>query len=200
MTSLFPERAQATAQDSCQEVSRRVERLLSWRTESDSLLYIAFEHLARARAALYASILDPRGADLETATLNAALAVNHFRQSGSLFHLPHGLLTRAWLRATAGQLTGSDSAQSDLDEAWEVAELGPMPLLLADVHLHRCRFFRTVTPYPWAANGPGPERAPSDDLAAARDLVERFGYGRRKNALAAAAGGLNSVRVRARLT
>ena len=33
------------------------------------------------------------------------------------------------------------SAQSDLDEAWEIAERGPMPLFLADIHLHRARLF-----------------------------------------------------------
>ena len=30
---------------------------------------------------------------------------------------------------------------SDLDEAWEIAERGPMPLFLADIHLYRARLF-----------------------------------------------------------
>jgi hypothetical protein len=55
--------------------------------------------------------------------------------------LPCGLPTRAWLRSLTGARTGPESAQSDLDEAWEIAERGPMPLFLADIHLHRARLF-----------------------------------------------------------
>ena len=40
-----------------------------------------------------------------------------------------------------GARTGRDSAQADLDEAWEIAERGPMRLFLADIHLHRARLF-----------------------------------------------------------
>ncbi len=79
------------------------------------------------------------------------------RRAGRTDFLPQGLLTRAWLRCllsnSACQIagkhekglsaatTGSDSAQSDLDEAWEIASRGPMPLFLADIHLHRARLF-----------------------------------------------------------
>ena len=70
---------------------------------------------------------------------------------------------------------GETSAQGDLDEAWEIAERGPMPLFLADIHLHRARPFHAVTPYPWTS--------PHADLAAARRLIEKHGYGRRKEEL-----------------
>ena len=56
-------------------------------------------------------------------------------------HVPRGLLTRAWLRFLEGHRTGPESAQSDLDEAWEIAERGPMKLHMADIHLHRARLF-----------------------------------------------------------
>jgi len=36
--------------------------------------------------------------------------------------------------------------RSDLDEAWEIAERGPMPLSLADIHLHRARLFHADNP------------------------------------------------------
>jgi hypothetical protein len=36
--------------------------------------------------------------------------------------------------------------RSDLDEAWEIAERGPMPLFLADIHLHRARLFHADNP------------------------------------------------------
>jgi hypothetical protein len=49
-------------------------------------------------------------------------------------YLPRGLLTRAWLRFLTGARTGPESAQSDLDEAFEIAERGPMPLFMADIH------------------------------------------------------------------
>ena len=61
------------------------------------------------------------------------------------FHLAqdHAVRARAWLRFLEGQFTGPGSAQEDLDEAWEIAERGPMPLFLADIHLTRARLFGT---------------------------------------------------------
>jgi hypothetical protein len=88
-------------------------------------------------------------------------------------------LTRAWLRCLTGALIGHDSAQSDLDEAFEIAERGPMPLHMADIHLHRARLFGLSKDrpeiYPW--------ESPQDDLAEARDLIKKHGYGRRKEEL-----------------
>jgi hypothetical protein len=71
--------------------------------------------------------------------------------------------------------TGSETAQSDLDEAWEISERGPMRLFMADIHLYRARLFHSVKPYPWAS--------PHQDLAAARKLIEQCGYWRRKEEL-----------------
>ena len=73
--------------------------------------------------------------------------------------LARGLLTRAWLRSAQGDAEG---ARADLAEAQEIAERGPMPLFLADVHLYRARFFHD-----------------RDALAEARRLVDKHGYGRR---------------------
>ena len=104
------------------------------------------------------------------------------RLSGQQDKLPDGLLTRAWLRSLTGARTGPDSAQSDLDEAWDIAERGPMPLFLADIHLHRARLFGRHASsaigeqYPW--------QSPAADLAAARRLIEKHGYGRRMEELA----------------
>jgi hypothetical protein len=95
-------------------------------------------------------------------------------------HLPRGLLTRAWLRLLEGE---TDGARADLDEAWEIAERGPMRLFMADVHLYRARLFHGVTPYPWDKDKQGNLRGPKDDLAAARRLIEQCGYGRRKEEL-----------------
>ena len=97
------------------------------------------------------------------------------RRAGTQAHLPRGLLTRAWLRFLEGHSTGPESAQSDLDEAWEIAERGPMKLHMADIHLHRARLFFREAEYPWGS--------PAANLAAARELIEQCGYGRRKEEL-----------------
>jgi hypothetical protein len=100
-----------------------------------------------------------------------------------------GLLTRAWLRFLMGAHIGSESAQSDLNEAFEIAERGPMRLHLADIYLHRARLFglskdRPAT-YPW--------ESPDDDLKQAEKLIENRGYGRRKEELEDAESALRGL-------
>jgi hypothetical protein len=56
--------------------------------------------------------------------------------------------------------------RADLDEAHEIAERGPMPLHLADVHLYRARLFHD-----------------REALKEARRLIERHGYWRRREEL-----------------
>ena len=89
--------------------------------------------------------------------------------------IPLGLLTRAWLRFLTGTRTGPESAQEDLDEAREIAERGSMKLLLADIHLHRARFFFREAKYPW--------ESAATDLAAAEKLINDCGYHRRAEEL-----------------
>lgn len=84
--------------------------------------------------------------------------------AGDVSRLPPGLLTRAWQRCLSGDEAG---ARADLDEAWEIAERGPMPLFQADIQLTRARLFR--------------DRAA---LAEARRLIEKHGYHRRNGELA----------------
>ncbi|HUI26037.1 MAG TPA: hypothetical protein VL403_08105 [Candidatus Kryptonia bacterium] len=97
---------------------------------------------------------------------------------------PHSLLTRAWLRflasartdSTSSPQAGSKTVQSDLDEAWDIAERGPMKLFMADIHLHRARLFFREAAYPW--------ESPQADLAAAEKLINQCGYHRRDEELA----------------
>jgi hypothetical protein len=70
-----------------------------------------------------------------------------------------------------------------LDEAWELAERGSMPLFLVDIHLHRARLFFRDQNYPWSNSDDGRARGPLDDLADARRLIEKHGYWRRKEEL-----------------
>ena len=113
-------------------------------------------------------------------------AVSGLRHSGRSDILPHALLTRAWQRSLTGALTsaqaGPDSAQSDLDEAWEIAERGPMRLHMADIHLHRARLFGMSNDECRMTNGEPlkyPWESPEKDLAEARKLIVACGYGRR---------------------
>jgi hypothetical protein len=184
----------------CQAAVGRTVHTLKWAEQNKlSLLTIALDHLTLGRAALYEASME-RGAVLlplqrsnhkgasdgnerqsgsPTALRSAATqidaAVAGLRRSGYMDDLPRGLLTRAWLRFLAGASTGPNSAQSDLDEAWEIAERGPMRLHMADIHLYRARLFHDVKPYPW--------KSPHEDLATARKLIEQCGYWRRKEEL-----------------
>jgi hypothetical protein len=100
----------------------------------------------------------------QTAFDHATAAVDGLRAAGDVSRLPHGLLTRAWLQRLSGDEAG---CRADLDEAWEIAERGPMPLFQADIQLYRARLFR--------------DRAA---LAEARRLIAKHGYRRRDEELA----------------
>lgn len=160
--------------EACRAVSQRAAQTLKIAERHDWLLDIALDHLTLGRAALYEAILT--AADVRRARSDVDQAVAGLRRAGTQHELPRGLLARAWLRHLLGARTGPDSAQADLDEAWDIAERGPMRLHLADIHLHRARLFHAATPYPWTS--------PQADLAAARELIERCGYGRRLEELA----------------
>jgi hypothetical protein len=122
---------------------------------------------------------------LATARRELDAVVDGLRHAGHIGFVPRGLLTRAWLRSLTGARTVPESAQSDLDEAWEIAERGPMPLFQADIHLHRARLFGVRSAergvrndkekYPW--------ESPQADLAEARRLIYKHGYLRRKEEL-----------------
>jgi tetratricopeptide (TPR) repeat protein len=175
-------------------VSARAARTLKWAERNNvDLLSVALDHLTLGRAALYAAILESRSRREESAPpppasqpglASAATELDHavsgLRRAGQQDHLPRGLLTRAWLRSLTGPATGPDSARSDLDEAWEIAERGSMPLFLADIHLYRARLFFRANPYPW--------QSPQHDLAEARRLILKHGYLRRKEELEDAEG------------
>jgi hypothetical protein len=178
----------------CRSVSERAAKTLKWEEgmRGAPLLDLALHHLILGGAALYAAILAraekplrskardaqerlPNGSELATARHELDAAVAGLRRAGTQHRFPPVLLTRAWLRIVEGHHTGPESAQADLDEAWEIAERGPMRLFMADIHLYRARLFHGVKPYPWAR--------PQEDLAAARKLIEQCGYWRRKEEL-----------------
>jgi tetratricopeptide (TPR) repeat protein len=182
--------------EQCHAVSERAAKTLPIAEHHNWLLDIALDHLTLGRAALYAAILErnaeftplqrPDGegdtnddarrtgqkAALQAATTQLEVAVAGLRSAGHIDELPKALLTRAWQRSLTGQRTGLESAQSDLDEAWEIAARGPMPLYLADIHLYRARLFFRETHYPFT-DPDGTPRTPQQDLADARRLIEK---------------------------
>lgn len=176
-----------------EEIGKRTAATLEWMKEGErgavvgvSLLDIALHYLSRGRTRLYFAIFQIAACDSSACRnqwfdRDIDLAVDGFRRAASQDQVPVGLLNRAWSNKVQG--TNPASAGADLDEAWELAERGPMPLFLADIHLHRARLFFRDQDYPWSKNDDGRARGPLDDLADARRLIERHGYWRRKEEL-----------------
>jgi len=161
----------------CRSVSERATQTLKWIRPLQWLLDIALDHLTLGRASLYAPILENFTRDMShSAGEHLDAAVQGLKQAGDLSHFPRSLFPRAWLHVLQNEPT---KAQELLDEAWQIAERGPMRLHLADVYLHRARLFFRTQPYPWGTSPDGTMRGPRDDLVAARELIERCGYGRR---------------------
>ncbi len=160
------------------DVSQRAAQTLKIAERNNWLLDIALHHLTLGRAALYRATLEQATVQNSKPEIEQAVAGLH--RAGTQDQLPHSLVTRAWLRLLEGN---ADGARADLDEAWEIAERGPMRLFGADIHLYRARLFHSVTPYPWDKDEQGQPRGPKDDLAAARKLIEQCGYWRRKEEL-----------------
>jgi hypothetical protein len=169
--SLKSQPSTANLPEACRSVEQRAAQTLKWAERSRvAILAITVDHLTLGRAALYAAILED--SSLETCHASLQRAVDGLRRAARSDYIPRGLLTRAWLRFLEKD---SEGARADLDEACEIAERGPMRLFMADVHLHRARLFHAVRPYPW--------QDPRADLAAARALIERCAYLRRKEEL-----------------
>jgi tetratricopeptide (TPR) repeat protein len=173
LTFVDPREGSESIRASCRSVVDRGSQMFDWRVPSDSILDVGFDHLTLARACLYQAILSAELAAGE----HLQGAAEFLRRAGAQHHLPRALLTRALFRAVTGAF---DSAREDLDEAYEIAERGPMKLHLADIHLHRARLFGLMesrpAAYPWTS--------PRDDLEAAKKLINECGYGRRREELA----------------
>ncbi|MEE8153674.1 MAG: hypothetical protein V3T53_01805 [Phycisphaerales bacterium] len=142
-------------------IEKRVTQTQQWAIENRAgLLSIALDHLTLARVALYGSRLEqtplPDPHDPES---HIARAVTSLRKARQQDYLPPCLLTLAWYYHDHGDEAGARAA---LDEAEAIALRGPMPLHLADIHLHRARLFADRT-----------------ELDKARALIQEHGYNRR---------------------
>jgi uncharacterized protein YigA (DUF484 family) len=164
----------------CAEAERQTAANQERRTglPTYSLLDIALDHLTLARARLYRALLTSDEAALRNLESEIRTALAKLRQANSLHELPKALLTAALHAGVSGQAA---EAARFLDEAQLIAQRGPMPLYLADVHLHRARLFGKRSPE--SGDRKGPDSDPNADLARARALIEQHGYWRRKEEL-----------------
>jgi hypothetical protein len=162
------------ARASSRAASERAVQTLKWIEWQPqvAMLDVALDTLTIARSALYTAMLKSAGSKSRLPSLECDTAVAALRRAGAQYWIPAGLLTRAWLRFLEED---TDGERSDLDEAWEIAERGPMRLFMADIHLYRARLFHGVKAYPW--------KSPQEDLVEARRLIEQCGYWRRKEEL-----------------
>lgn len=147
----------------CEAVIKRATHTIQIAKRNHWLLDIALDHLTLARARLYKALLEV-SREWRSAAEHFTAAVDGLRAANAMHHLPQALLTRAWLRYLSGD---EPSCRDDLDEAWEIAERGPMPLFQTDIQLYRARLFRDHAA-----------------LAEARHLIEKHGYHRRDEELA----------------
>jgi tetratricopeptide (TPR) repeat protein len=147
------------------EVERRATITLKWMIDNEmGLLDIALDHLTLARMGVISAILASPLPQPTLAPLHVAGAVNGLRAAVSMNHVTLGLLTASLYHFVRGE---HDLARKHLAEAQQIAERGPMPLFLADVHLHRARMFQSKA-----------------ELARAAQLIRELGYGRRFEELA----------------
>jgi hypothetical protein len=158
-----PDEPSTTHALACEEVIKRAKQTLNWAEHNLGPLNIALDHLTLARATLYKSFLTS-SEERKSAVNHIAAAVDNFHKAGQAIYIMSSLLTSAWVQLILDDKPG---CQADLDEAWEIAERGPMPLFQADIQLTRARLFRN--------------RAA---LAEARRLIEKHVYHRRGGELA----------------
>lgn len=152
--------------DSCKDVFRRATVSLQVSKTNSWLLDVGLDLLMLAQSSVYQRLLtDSDLEDLASHTLAVTESLSAVRKATSIDYLPLPLLFAAFHAGTLGN--DPAAAHRYLDEAQQIAERGPMPLYLADVHLHRARLFRDKS-----------------ELMKAAMLIHTHKYGRRYDELA----------------
>lgn len=159
--------AESCLSEGLAEVERRAAKTLAWERP---LLAMALDHLTLARAGLLRAILADRMPQPSLVLPHVPAALNGLRTAVRMDHLPRALLTAALYHFVRSE---HDLTRKHLAEAELIAGRGPMPLYLADIHLHRARLFRD-----------------RDALSEAARLIRTLGYARRTAELADAEAAL----------
>lgn len=175
----------------CDEAVRRFARAMEWAGRyGGTLVSTGLDHLTLCRATLYRTLLTSESnSGIQNVESKTRTALAKLRDANQVQELPKALLTTALYCGTLGR--NPKEALHLLDEAQLIAERGPMPLYLADVHLHRARLAGS-TRY----EGHGMQElgvSPVAELAKARTLIEKHGYWRRRAELADAEAALEST-------
>jgi tetratricopeptide (TPR) repeat protein len=120
----------------CSVVMQWADETLGQAGERSGPLAAALAHDAKGRARLCqgAFLIGTGTLFLSECLQEASAAVDGLCRYSNTMHMPWGYIHRAWARALMGDFAG---ARDDLDDAWDIAERGPMRLHLADIHLHR---------------------------------------------------------------
>lgn len=157
------------------EIEQRATQTLAWAVQARAgLIDFALNHLTLARVTLYRSRLEQRPLpDSDDAESHIAHAIRGLRESGQQDELPRGLLTLAWYQHEHGN---NAAARETLCEAEQIADRGPMPLHLADIHLHCARLFHD-----------------KEELILAEKLINKHHYERRRNELNDAKNAIESI-------
>jgi tetratricopeptide (TPR) repeat protein len=156
------------------EVEKREKQAVELLTKTDGWsLDIAQAYLSLARCSIYRKMLWAAPNSLEQTYSSLALSLENVRCANQTDYLATFLMVHAMVRYFGNDTEG---ARADLDEAWDIAERGPMRLHLADIHLYRARLFFRAKTYPW--------ESPQNDLFAAEKLINDCGYHRRDAELA----------------
>jgi hypothetical protein len=161
--------------DGLVNAERRATTTLAWVTPQNWLLDIALDHLTLARVGLIRAILATPLPQPTFDLPHVAAAVNGLRTAGTMDHLPRGLLTAALYHFVRGE---HDLAEKHLAEAQQIAERGPMPLFLADIHLTRARFAGSLQ-----GEAGSVKVDAKAELTQAAKLIRTHGYGRRSEEL-----------------
>jgi hypothetical protein len=182
----------------------RATKILEWEMESDQLLDRALVrltvsrcHLGRASKNVSLQATDTQH-DVHVARVGFDAAIDLLRAVGEFEFISRGLLARSSFRRIVGDW---EAAARDLDEVEEIAEPGPMRLLLCDMVLQSARLaFAKVEafaplnglvdngpPKPVASDAAGTVRLKEEaakQLVIAADLIKTCGYHRRDEELA----------------
>jgi tetratricopeptide (TPR) repeat protein len=179
---LIPQMEEDIAVNACEEVERRCNFTIIWVTaSSNELLAPALEELNHIRIVLFRALNATEVEDLVKDGLGIPIdkTIENIRITNLFDRLPKALLVGALYHGTLGE--NPEEAKRLLEEAQQIAERGPMPLYLADVHLHRARLFGRLPKSDRQAKFPDID--PKAELAEARRLIEKHGYWRRKEEL-----------------
>lgn len=165
----------------CRDVLERGQEALRVAEDNHWLLLIALDHLTLGRALLGLALTEGLATGLAQAAEQLDRAVDGLRRAGTEHLLPWGLVVRAALRRFRSDFAG---AATDLTEALEITERGPMRLFECDAHLEWARLCRDQRDLAAARR----------HVARARELVKETGYGRQEREVGWLEGAVGIVR------